>query len=191
MLKLDNINKTYITKSETVHALKNVTFSLDSKGMVFINGVSGSGKTTLLNIIGSLDRADSGTIELNGISYTKLNERELDSFRNEAMGFVFQDYNLINDYNVFDNIGLSLSLQGMNKDERILEALKKVGLEGYGKRKINELSGGQKQRVAIARALVKSPRLILCDEPTGALDQATGNEIFSLLFSAMAEEPGR
>ncbi|MBQ9782477.1 MAG: ABC transporter ATP-binding protein/permease [Clostridia bacterium] len=186
MIQLKNVNKTYKSKhGEKCHAVKNADVGFDSKGIYFILGKSGSGKSTLLNLIGGLDKPDSGEIIFNGKSFSSFTQKDYSFYRNNEVGFVFQDFNLIEDFNVYENINLALSLQpdkkNIDKDKVIKEVLQGVGLEGYEKRGINELSGGQKQRVAIARAIVKNPSIILADEPTGNLDSETGEEIFTLL----------
>ncbi|MBO5889557.1 MAG: ABC transporter ATP-binding protein/permease [Clostridia bacterium] len=186
MIKLINICKTYKSKKDGMcKALKGVSLNFNDKGLYFILGRSGSGKSTLLNIVGGLDKHDNGEILFNGINFSSFNEKDLENYRNTQVGFVFQDYNLINDFNVFENINIALSLQAESDKTRteqlIEESLKAVDLNGYQKRRINELSGGQKQRVAIARAIVKNPSIILADEPTGNLDSETSNEIFTLL----------
>lgn len=183
MLKLINISKTYKTeKSENVLALKNISLTFPERGIVFITGKSGSGKSTLLNIIGTLDIPDSGEIIVDNKSITNFTESDYDNYRNTYLGFVFQELNLLDDFSVQDNISLALQLQNQNKnDVRIDNVLKQVELEGYSNRLCNELSGGQRQRVAIARALIKTPSIIITDEPTGALDSKTGAAIFALL----------
>ncbi len=186
MIKLESVNKTYKSKKGTpCKALIDVNLQLGSSGMYFILGKSGSGKSTLLNILGGLDRADSGKFIFKGENVFSLSERELEKFRNNEIGFIFQDYNLLDDFDVFENVGLALELQGEKSKEeiknKVLSALEIVGLQGYEARKINELSGGQKQRVSIARAIVKNSSLILADEPTGNLDSETGEEIFDIL----------
>lgn len=182
MLKLRSINKVYKTKYADVEALKDVNLEFDAKGLVFVVGESGSGKSTLLNLLGTLDSPTSGEIEFDGVKLTKLKQHELDSFRNYNVGFVFQDYNLIEEYNVFENINLGLELQGdKNTKQKIADILAKVGLKDFERRKIKELSGGQKQRVAIAKALVKDTSYILGDEPTGNLDTNTSESIFKTL----------
>ena len=183
MLELKNITKTYKPKKGVpVEALRGIDLEIEDKGMVFILGKSGSGKSTLLNIIGGLDSADSGEIIIEGKSTKGFKEKDYDNYRNTYIGFVFQEYNILNEFSVGENISLAIELQNEKKNkERVEEILKEVGLEGYGERKPNELSGGQKQRVAIARALIKEPKIILADEPTGALDSETGKSIFELL----------
>ena len=150
--------------------------------MVFILGKSGSGKSTLLNILGGLDNCDSGEIYVDSKKISNFKENDYDYYRNTYVGFIFQEFNLIEEYNVYDNISLGLKLQKEKvKKEQLDQILEQVGLTGLGLRKINELSGGQKQRVAIARALIKNPNMILADEPTGSLDSETGKQIFDLL----------
>ena len=182
-MKLTNLCKTYATKTgEKVHALKNVSFDLPSTGMVVVLGKSGCGKSTLLNILGGLDHFDSGDVECFGKSLKGLSRKELEDYRNSCVGFVFQEYNLIPELDVFDNIALPLQLQGQtDNDEKVRSVLQQVGMVGFDKRKVQELSGGQKQRVAIARALVKDPKIILADEPTGALDSHSGENILKIL----------
>ena len=183
MLELINISKTYKPKKGApVRALKSVTLSFDDRGMVFVLGKSGCGKSTLLNLIGGLDIADSGEIIIEGKSTGSFKESDYDRYRNEYIGFVFQEYNLLEDMTVGENISLAMELQGNTSDKgRLEEILEQVGLKGYAQRKTNELSGGQKQRVAIARAMVKNPKIIMADEPTGALDSATGKAILDTL----------
>lgn len=182
-MKIESLSKTYKTKGGEVKALDSLSFELPEKGMVFILGKSGSGKTTLLNMLSGLDKADEGSvIELNGIDIAKIGEKERDGYRNSCCGFVFQEYDLIPELDVKENIMLSCRLQGdKDSEEKVKTALHKVELDGYGERKITELSGGQKQRVAIARAIIKDPRIVFADEPTGALDEQTGESVFELL----------
>jgi ABC-type lipoprotein export system ATPase subunit len=182
MIEIQNLTKIYqSSKEDAVVANNDISFKLQDTGMVFITGKSGSGKTTLLNILGGLDSKTSGNYFVDGKSITDF--KSLDEFRNECVGFVFQDFNLIDSLSVYENINLVLSLQENANKNKISETLKVVGLEGYENRKINELSGGQKQRVAIARAIIKKSKFILADEPTGNLDSETSKDIFGLLKS--------
>ena len=183
LLKLNSLTKTYNAKSgREVKALKGVNLSFDNRGLVFVLGKSGSGKTTLLNLIGGLDSPTSGEIVIKGKSSRAFKGKDYDSYRNTYLGFVFQEYFLLQDYTVYKNIALALELQGKRVEpEKIKKALSEVELDGYENRKVSELSGGQKQRVAVARALIKDPEIILADEPTGALDSETGKQIFELL----------
>ena len=188
-MKVKNISKTYDTSTgKKVHALRNVSFDLPSTGMVAILGKSGSGKSTLLNILSGLDSFDSGDIEAFGKNMKDFSRTELDNYRNSCVGFVFQEYHLIPELSVGDNIALALELQGeKGVDERVKSVLSQVDLAGYENRKIDELSGGQKQRVAIARALIKNPKIIFADEPTGALDSQTGESILQILKNVSKE----
>lgn len=190
MLELKNITKMYKSnKGLKTEALKNVSIKFENKGLVFILGKSGSGKSTLLNVIGGLDKYDSGDLFVNGKSTNKFNAKEFDAYRNTYIGFIFQDFNLLENYSIYKNVSLSLELQNKKIDKsKIDEILKIVGLENLGNRKPNELSGGQKQRIAIARALIKNPNVILADEPTGNLDSATGRQIFDLLKELSKEK---
>ncbi|MBP5092048.1 MAG: ABC transporter ATP-binding protein [Bacilli bacterium] len=167
--------------SPDIKALDHVSFGLKDKGMVFVLGESGSGKSTLLNLLGGLDNIDSGDIVVNGVSLSSLKGRSLDSFRNGCVGFVFQEFNLLENKTVKDNVSLALNLQCKRNKKAVDEVLSKVSMAALSKRKASTLSGGEKQRVAIARALVKEPTLLLCDEPTGALDSDTGAKILELL----------
>lgn len=183
MIELINVSKTYTPKKgNPVKAIKNISLSFLDSGFVFILGKSGSGKSTLLNLIGGLDKYDSGEIIVDHKSTKNFLEQDWDSYRNSYLGFIFQDYNVLPEFNVKDNVSLALKLQKEKQNENKLDAiLKKVGILDKKISNVTELSGGQKQRVAIARALIKNPKVILADEPTGALDSKTGNEIFSLL----------
>ena len=183
MLEVKDLVKVYKTKGgATVRALDGVSLSFEESGMVFILGKSGSGKSTLLNICGGLDAPDSGEIIIKGRSSRDFSPSDFDSYRNTFVGFVFQEYNILNEFTVEENIAIALELQGKNKDRaRVQEILEQVDLASLGKRKPNTLSGGQKQRVAIARALVKNPEIIMADEPTGALDSATGRQVFDTI----------
>ncbi|MBE6635129.1 MAG: ABC transporter ATP-binding protein/permease [Ruminococcaceae bacterium] len=189
-MKINNVYKTYDTNTgQKVQALKGVSFDLPSTGMVAILGKSGSGKSTLLNILSGLDSFDSGDIEAFGKNMRSFSQKELDHYRNSCVGFVFQEYHLIPELTVGDNIAVALQLQGQSgTEEKVKDALKLVELVGYESRKIDELSGGQKQRVAIARALVKNPKIIFADEPTGALDSETGESILQILKGISKEK---
>lgn len=185
MLEVSHLKKVYkIKNQEDVYALNDVSLKFPEKGLVFILGKSGSGKSTLLNLMGGLDKPDAGEIIINGKSSRNFSGSEMDSYRNTYLGFIFQEYNILNDFTVKENIALALQLQHKKAtDEEIMKILKEVDLiaPGIEKRKPNELSGGQKQRVAIARALVKDPKIIFGDEPTGALDSNTGKQVFETL----------
>lgn len=184
MLKLENITKIYEGKNFKQIALNDVTLAFRNNEFVSILGPSGSGKTTLLNIIGGLDKYTYGNLIIDGVSTRKYKERDWNNYRSKKVGFIFQSYNLINHQTVLSNVLLSLNIAGKPKKESIKLAkkvLKDVGLENYIKKKPKELSGGQMQRVAIARALVTNPDIILCDEPTGALDSQTSIQIMELL----------
>lgn len=183
MLEVRNLVKIYKPKKGVpVKALDNISLKFPDTGMVFLLGKSGSGKSTLLNVLGGLDRANSGDILIKGQSTKTFRQRHFDSYRNTYVGFVFQEYNILDDFTVGANIALALQLQGIKPtSEQINDILGQVDLDGYGSRKPNELSGGQKQRVAIARALVKDPRIVMADEPTGALDSETGQQVLATL----------
>ncbi len=183
MLEVKDLYREYKPKKgEPVVALNHVSVKFPDKGLVFILGKSGSGKSTLLNVMGGLDKADGGDIIIKGKSSKNFKQGDFDSYRNTYLGFIFQEYNILDEFNVGQNIGLALELQGRKAtSEEINRILEEVDLKGYGNRKTNELSGGQKQRVAIARALVKDPDIIFGDEPTGALDSKTGLAVFDTL----------
>jgi len=189
MLEIKNVTKKYVTKGVSVTALNNVSVTFPEKGMVFLLGKSGSGKSTLLNVAGGLDKPDSGDVILNGRYSRDFTGGDFNSYRNTFIGFIFQDFNVLNEYSVEENVSLALELQGKRSDKaKVEEILKKVDLEGYGNRRPNTLSGGQKQRVAIARALVKNPEIIMADEPTGALDSVTGKQVFDTLKKLSEEK---
>ncbi len=189
MIEIKGVNKTYRSKkSADTNALRNINLTFENKGLVFIVGKSGSGKSTLLNLLGGLDTPDKGKILIDHKDLCKMSNQELDSYRNSYVGFVFQEFNLLEEFNVFENINLSLKLQGINDDKLILDTLKNLDIDGLEKRNTNELSGGQKQRVAIARTLVKKPKLILADEPTGNLDRKSSDQIFRILKKISKEE---
>ncbi len=184
MLELKKINKSYTTGEFTQHALKNISLKFRKSEFVAILGPSGSGKTTMLNIIGGLDRYDSGDLIINNRSTKMFKNSDWDAYRNNCIGFVFQNYNLITHLSILENIELAMTLSGVNAKKRkkkALDALKKVGLFEHAHKKPNQLSGGQMQRVAIARALVNDPDIILADEPTGALDSKTSVQIMELI----------
>ncbi|MBQ1950477.1 MAG: ABC transporter ATP-binding protein/permease [Clostridia bacterium] len=183
MLEVKNVTKVYKSKNGVdVHALDGVTLRFPTTGMVFLLGKSGSGKSTLLNVCGGLDAPTQGEIIVKGRSSQSFSQSDFDSYRNTYVGFIFQEYNILNEFSVEDNIALALELQGQPKNKEVIDALlNDVDLSGFAKRKPNTLSGGQKQRIAIARALVKSPEIIMADEPTGALDSNTGKQVLDTL----------
>ena len=184
MLKLKNIKKDYKTGDFVQHALKGVDLTFRENEFVAVLGPSGSGKTTLLNIIGGLDRYDSGDLIIDGKSTKKFKDKDWDAYRNHAIGFVFQSYNLIGHISVLENVEMGMTLSGVSSAERrkkALSLLEKVGLKEHAHKRPNQLSGGQMQRVAIARALANDPKIILADEPTGALDGKTSTQIMDLI----------
>ena len=183
MLSVRNLVKTYQTKkADTVVALNNVSIDFPETGLVFLLGKSGSGKSTLLNAIGGLDTFDSGEIIIKGKSSKEFSQSDFDSYRNTFIGFIFQEYNILENFTVQKNLALALELQGKKPDKAEIDRLlEQVEMTQYAKRKPNQLSGGQKQRVAIARALVKNPEIIMADEPTGALDSNTGKQVMDTL----------
>ena len=190
MLETRELVKIYKPKKGVpVTALNKISLKFPEKGMVFLLGKSGSGKSTLLNVLGGLDKYDGGEIIIKGVSSKNFKQQHFDSYRNTYVGFIFQEYNVLDEFSVGANIALAIELQGRRaSDSEINDILKQVDLEGFGARKPNELSGGQKQRVAIARALVKKPEIIMADEPTGALDSATGKQVFDTLKKLSAEK---
>ena len=183
MISLENINKTYYTGKTSLHVLKGIDLNINQGELVSIMGSSGSGKSTLLNIIGMLDNYDQGTFKLNGELIKNLNEKKAAFYRNKFIGFVFQSFNLISFKNAMENVALPLYYQKVNRKKRnqlAMEYLDRMGLADWAHHLPNELSGGQKQRLAIARALISNPKVILADEPTGALDSATSIEVMKL-----------
>lgn len=185
IISLQNVTKTFSLGESEVHALRGVSFDIEEGGCVSIIGPSGSGKTTCMNMIGCLDRPSSGIVLIDGEDTATMTDKALANLRNNTIGFVFQQYFLLPSYTVLENVMLPLRYQGVPMRERkklAEEELEKVGLSARLQHKPNELSGGQKQRVAIARALVTKPKVILADEPTGALDSETGLSVLDLFF---------
>ena len=190
MLQLKNIVKDYGEGDSKVQALKGVSINFRANEFVSILGHSGCGKTTLLNIVGGLDQYTDGDLIIKGKTTKKYKDKDWDTYRNHSVGFVFQSYNLIMHQTVLQNVELALTLSGVSKSERrrrAKEVLEKVGLGSQIHKKPNQMSGGQMQRVAIARALAKNPKLLLCDEPTGALDSKTTVEVMELLRNVNKE----
>lgn len=183
MLEVKNLRKTYKSKNGVItKALDDVSLTFPETGMIFILGKSGSGKSTLLNVCGGLDKADSGEIVIKGKSSKEFSGQDFDSYRNTYVGFVFQEYNILDEFSVEENIAMALELQNKKRDKDTIDKLlADVDMSNFASRKPNTLSGGQKQRVAIARALVKEPQIIMADEPTGALDSKTGQQVFDTL----------
>ena len=182
MIQISSLNKVYKSKKrKKCKALDDINLTLEDNGLVFVLGKSGSGKSTLLNLIGGLDSITSGKVVVDGNNISNFKEKDFCDYRNTHIGFIFQDYHLIDELTVYDNIALSLNLCQIDDKERVKNALAKVDLAGYEDRYPTELSGGQQQRVAIARAIVKNPRIILADEPTGNLDTNTARSIIELL----------
>ncbi|MGJ8591097.1 MAG: ABC transporter ATP-binding protein [Aquaticitalea sp.] len=184
MIQIKDLHKSYHMGNNSLHVLKGIDFEVKEGELVSIMGSSGSGKSTLLNILGMLDEADSGSYTLDGFPIKNLNEKVAANYRNKFLGFVFQSFNLINYKSAVENVALPLYYQGMKRKERIEKAeyyLNKVGLSPWSQHLPSEMSGGQKQRVAIARALASEPKVLLADEPTGALDTATSYEVMELI----------
>lgn len=184
MIEIKDLHKSYYMGKNSLHVLKGINFSVAEGEMVSIMGSSGSGKSTLLNILGILDEADSGTYTLDNTLIKNLNEKVAAQYRNKFLGFIFQSFNLINYKSALENVALPLYYQGEKRQTRTDKAmhyLEKVGLADWASHLPNELSGGQKQRVAIARALASDPKVLLADEPTGALDTKTSYEVMDLI----------
>ena len=184
MLRLKNIRKSYTTGDFTQTALDGVSVNFRKNEFVTILGPSGSGKTTCLNVIGGLDKYDSGDLIINGRSTKEFKDTDWDAYRNNSIGFIFQSYNLINHLDIMSNVEMGMTLSGVSPSEKrakALEVLERVGLKDHIHKKPNQLSGGQMQRVAIARALANDPDIILADEPTGALDTKTSIQIMELI----------
>ena len=184
MIEIEELNKSYPIGNSSLHVLKGIDLKIKEGELVAIMGSSGSGKSTLLNIIGMLDNYDSGSYKLDNVPIKDLDETKAAKYRNKFLGFVFQSFNLINYKTALENIALPLYYQGISRNERqkvAIEYLKKVGLADWAEHLPSELSGGQKQRIAIARALASQPKVLLADEPTGALDSTTSEEVMDLI----------
>ncbi|MDR5589393.1 ABC transporter ATP-binding protein [Christiangramia sp. SM2212] len=184
MIEISNLHKSYKMGANSLHVLKGINLDVKEGELVSIMGSSGSGKSTLLNILGMLDEADEGSYILDGVPIKNLNEKKAAKYRNKFLGFIFQSFNLISYKTALDNVALPLYYQGFSRGERMDRAnsyLEKVGLADWAGHLPNELSGGQKQRVAIARALASDPKVLLADEPTGALDTKTSYEVMDLI----------
>ncbi len=184
MIQIKDLHKSYHMGSNSLHVLKGINFEVKEGELVSIMGSSGSGKSTLLNILGMLDEADTGSYVLDNVTIKNLNEKVAARYRNEFLGFIFQSFNLINYKSAADNVALPLYYKGIPRKERVEKAehyLEKVGLKEWSHHLPSELSGGQKQRVAIARALASEPKVLLADEPTGALDTKTSYEVMDLI----------
>ncbi|MBP5332812.1 MAG: ABC transporter ATP-binding protein [Bacteroidales bacterium] len=190
LIELKDVNKTY-QGAQPLHVLKGINLDIEKGEFVSIMGASGSGKSTLLNILGILDNYDTGTYHLDGTLIKDLSEKQAAAYRNRMIGFIFQSFNLISFKTAVENVELPLYYQGMSRHKRrqlAMEYLDKMGLTDWAGHFPNEMSGGQKQRVAIARALITSPRIILADEPTGALDSKTSVEVMNLLTKLNKED---
>jgi putative ABC transport system ATP-binding protein len=184
MIRINQIHKSYVTGQNSLHVLKGINLKIEAGEMISIMGASGSGKSTLLNILGILDTYDSGEYLLDGLKINRLSERKAAQLRNKMLGFVFQSFNLVSFKNAMENVALPLYYQDVPRKKRNLiamEYLDRMGLKEWAHHLPNELSGGQKQRVAIARALIGKPKVILADEPTGALDSSTSQEVMDIL----------
>jgi putative ABC transport system ATP-binding protein len=184
MVRIETLHKSYVTGNNSLHVLKGINMHIREGEMVSIMGSSGSGKSTLLNIIGILDNYDAGNYTLNNTLIKDLNETKAAMFRNQYLGFVFQSFNLISYKNALENVALPLYYQNVSRKKRnitAMEYLDKMGLKDWAEHLPSEMSGGQKQRVAIARALITNPKVLLADEPTGALDSTTSFEVMDVL----------
>ncbi len=184
MVKIEQLHKSYVTGANSLHVLKGIDLEIQEGEMVSIMGSSGSGKSTLLNILGILDSYDKGAYYLDGKLIRNMNEAKAAVYRNQMLGFVFQQFNLISFKNALENVALPLYYQKVSRKKRniiAMEYLDRVGLREWAEHMPNELSGGQKQRIAIARSLIGSPKIILADEPTGALDTTTSYEVMDIL----------
>lgn len=191
VVSLQDVVRTYIMGDNEVRALRGVSFDISQGEFVSIMGPSGSGKSTCMNMIGCLDRPTSGIVKINGKETAKMSEKELSVLRNQTIGFVFQQYHLISSMNVIENVMLPLKYQKVDRNsrhEKALAALESVGLAERIHHKPHELSGGQKQRVAIARAMVTQPKILLADEPTGALDTETGKQVMEMFRKINSEQ---
>lgn len=184
IIRVNQLHKSYVTGNNSLHVLKGIDLDIKEGEMVSIMGSSGSGKSTMLNILGILDNYDSGEYHLNDILVRQMSERKAAEFRNKYIGFIFQSFNLISFKNAMENVALPLYYQGVSRKKRnmmALEFLDRLGLKPWAEHLPSELSGGQKQRVAIARSLISQPKVILADEPTGALDTQTSYEVMDIL----------
>ncbi len=184
MIQIKDLHKSYQMGSNSLHVLKGINFNVEQGELVAIMGSSGSGKSTLLNIIGMLDEADAGSYSLDGVLIKDLNEKIAAQYRNKFLGFIFQSFNLINYKSALDNVAMPLYYQGVKRkerNERAMHYLDKVGIADWSHHLPSELSGGQNQRVAVARALASNPKVLLADEPTGALDSTTSHEVMELI----------
>lgn len=184
MIEIQDLHKSYKVGKNSLHVLKGINFNIKEGELVAIMGSSGSGKSTLLNIIGMLDVAEEGSYTLDGVPIKNLDETKAAKYRNKFLGFIFQSFNLINYKSALENVALPLYYQKIKRkvrQEKAMQYLDKVGLVDWAEHLPSELSGGQKQRVAIARALVAEPKVLLADEPTGALDSVTSNEVMQLI----------
>lgn len=190
MIRIDNLHKSYTTGNSSLHVLKGINLTINEGELVSIMGSSGSGKSTLLNILGILDTYDNGSYHLNDVLVSKMKEKKAAWFRNNYLGFVFQSFNLISYKNAVENVALPLYYQKISRKKRnimALELLDRLGLKDWANHLPSELSGGQKQRIAIARSLITNPKVILADEPTGALDTTTSYEVMEIFKEINAE----